>query len=367
MSLDSAVRAHAAHAAEPQLGRTIVSIQLLRFVAALAVVLYHAHLTFARDAAGHPWLLSYLFDAGASGVHVFFCISGFVMVYTSYCRDAGRFSASDFLVKRFLRIYPIYWLVAAAYLAFHAIVPGLGYHLSAGELAGALLLTPDDASLVIGPAWTLAFEMYFYLCFCLFMTLGLRTGLLAMTGFFLLCVASSVLLPGAPIAPLIRNPLLLEFVAGAWVGYVAIERPAWLARPARALLLLALVGFAATLLTGPERAPTLIAWGAPSVLLLAGAVGYEAGGRFPRRLGRYAYLGDGSYFLYLSHILLIDMVLLTPLSLLRGTTGGIVALTIVTTVAAVLIAVLAFDHVERPMLRLLRRHLLARRRAAPLP
>ena len=346
------------------LGRTVVSIQFLRFLAALAVVLYHAYEAASRGLASPPAALDYLFRMGAAGVHIFFCISGFVMVYTSFCRDVGPFTSGDFLLKRGLRIYPIYWLCAGAYLLFHFVTRSV-YPVSGGEVLGALALVPGYASAIIGPAWTLMFEVYFYLCFCVFMVAGLRTGLIAMTGFFLLCMVLRVVAPGVPLHPIMTNSLLLEFAAGAWLGWVAIARPAWLAAIWPAALLLGVAAFAGGYAFGYNRLPSAFVWGFPSLLVLIGAVGMEAAGRMPRAFARLAFLGDGSYFLYLSHILLIDMLLLTPLAWLCGSTVGVVTAALLAAAICAALSVPAYNHLERPMLRHLRR--LTRRRSTAVP
>lgn len=336
------------------LGRTVVSIQFLRFFAAFAVVLFHAHQALSRGIADHPAALAYLFGVGASGVHVFFCISGFVMIYTSFCHDAGPFTPGDFLLKRVLRIYPIYWLCAAAYVLFH-LAANSPYVLGPVEVLGALLLVPDHAAAIIGPAWTLAFEMYFYLCFCVFMLAGLRIGLIAMSAFFSVFIALGAALPQLALPPVMTNSLLMEFVAGAWLGWLAIVRPAVLARWWPVTLLAGTIGFAVAYATGYARFPSAFAWGVPSLLLLAGFVGLEASGRLPRAFASLAFLGDGSYFLYLSHILLIDVALLTPLTRLRESTGGVVAATVVVAIVCTLLSIVAYARLERPMLRRLRR------------
>jgi exopolysaccharide production protein ExoZ len=341
------------------LGRTIVSIQSLRFIAAFMVVLFHAHQAITRDAVGLPATgpLAYLFGIGAAGVHVFFCISGFVMIYTSYCHDAGPFSVRNFMMKRVLRIYPIYWLCCAAYLGFHYL-DGHAYALSAREVLGALLLLPLDAPKIIGPAWTLFFEMYFYICFCLFMSLGLRPGLIAMTVFFFGSIVARGLYPALPVLPHFNNQLLLEFVGGAWVGYIAIRWPGLLARVAPAALVAGIAGFVASGLFGYDRMPSLIGWGLPSLAILIAFVGVEAARRLPNGVARLAFLGDGSYFLYLSHLLLIDMLLLTPIKALGASDTGAVILSIAIAAGCAALSVIAFNRVERPMLRVLRRGLL---------
>src|ERR1700722_15456109 len=49
-----------------------------------------------------------LIEAGAVGVDIFFLISGFIMVYVSPPYRTGRRPAGDFLIRRLIRIYPMY-------------------------------------------------------------------------------------------------------------------------------------------------------------------------------------------------------------------------------------------------------------------
>ncbi|HEX2801677.1 MAG TPA: acyltransferase, partial [Phenylobacterium sp.] len=73
------------------------SIQALRGLAALAVLVFHA-----ADRAGGT------FGVGASGVDVFFVISGFIM-WVVTCRETP--TPARFLARRAERIAPLYWLV----------------------------------------------------------------------------------------------------------------------------------------------------------------------------------------------------------------------------------------------------------------
>lgn len=83
----------------------ILSIQYLRGLAALGVVLCHysAYLTL------NP-VLAAIFNFGQTGVHVFFLISGFIIVYS--LTDAGYKTNKffTFLIKRSIRIDPAYYL-----------------------------------------------------------------------------------------------------------------------------------------------------------------------------------------------------------------------------------------------------------------
>ena len=65
------------------------SIQVMRAIAALSVVLFH--------------LGVYGFSNGAAGVDIFFVISGFIMGATSL-----KLPAAAFVFKRLVRIVPLY-------------------------------------------------------------------------------------------------------------------------------------------------------------------------------------------------------------------------------------------------------------------
>lgn len=88
------------------------SIQWIRGVAALIVVVHHL-LLFFKDIG----IKTETFDFGAIGVDIFFIISGFIMVYITKDHD-GSFRASMFFFRnRFFRVMPVYWLITLVYLS----------------------------------------------------------------------------------------------------------------------------------------------------------------------------------------------------------------------------------------------------------
>src|SRR4051812_17970070 len=99
--------------------RTFVSIQYLRGLAALSVLLYHTRLEMAPPEPSEPFHL-YGF---ASGVDIFFVVSGFIMWTTI---QGARQSPLGFLRQRIVRIVPLYWLALALYLGVLWVVPGDG-------------------------------------------------------------------------------------------------------------------------------------------------------------------------------------------------------------------------------------------------
>ncbi|HEY8505877.1 MAG TPA: acyltransferase family protein, partial [Gemmataceae bacterium] len=106
-------------------------LDLLRFVAALAVVLYH--FTGFGGAGAWPDPAREIFPGVAAvtrfgylGVDLFYVISGFVILMSAWGRSPGEFG-----ISRLVRLMPAYWisvlLGAAVYALFrqgHG-VPGL--------------------------------------------------------------------------------------------------------------------------------------------------------------------------------------------------------------------------------------------------
>ena len=162
--------------------KTLQLIQLLRFVAAFLVVLSHsAYLLGLHQSVSAQ--LSYAFAFGNVGVHIFFVISGFIMVFTTFGPRAKQIGPTEFLRRRFVRIYPIYWIYAGLTLSIMA------QKLSGYEIAAAAVLWPPYSSTIIGQGWTLTYEVAFYLCFAAIIPMGMLRGLSALTITFVILVA----------------------------------------------------------------------------------------------------------------------------------------------------------------------------------
>jgi peptidoglycan/LPS O-acetylase OafA/YrhL len=121
---------------------TFRTIQALRALAAVLIVLIHSLQMWGErvdlSAPGVGW------QNGATGVDIFFVISGFVMVISSsHLRHVGR-AWLMFLKNRVLRIVPLYWLLTT--LKLIAVVFGGALALRSGLdlkfVAGSYLFLP---------------------------------------------------------------------------------------------------------------------------------------------------------------------------------------------------------------------------------
>jgi exopolysaccharide production protein ExoZ len=340
--------------------KTVESIQFLRFVAATLVVLVHTTIGLGEYFPGSiSKIFAHVAHVGGTGVHIFFVISGFVMIYTSFGRPDAKFSSSNFLTRRLIRIYPIYFIYAAFYLYFYYIFAA-GKNLSLLQFIGAITLFPGYSSNIIGPGWTLAYEMYFYLCFGVAMVLGLTRGIVTLTLFFLTAIASRVFFDTSqPTIHVLTNSLLIEFLAGAWIGYAVVNSVRISNRLAETMVALALAGFLAGIVFGYNHLPALLTWGVPSALLVAGLVFRESNGHISLPIRNYAFMGDSSYSLYLLHVVLIDGVIFLAIHLdgslkAQATTAGTVwwiMISLAITIYCVAVAYVSYEVIERRLVR----------------
>jgi exopolysaccharide production protein ExoZ len=286
--------------------QTVASIQYLRALSALAVLVFHV-----MDRRGGGFFI------GNAGVDVFFLISGFIMWMVTCTRET---SFKAFMVARLVRIVPAYWIVTLALVTAGLMAPDVfhQFRTSFGHILLSLLFVPHlnpagEAYPVLIPGWTLTFEMFFYVAFGLCLWLAARARLWAVTGLLLALVATGVAVQFGSVALRVyTNPLLLEFLAGLWLGAAWTRR----ALPGRAwglgLILLGVLAYVAVVAI-PLRAPPgagnfwrVMLWGGPGVLIVGGALAVEAHGGVPR-IRSLLLVGNASYAIYLLHGALITL------------------------------------------------------------
>ena len=341
----------------PKRSASVESVQFLRFLAAMAVVLFHGHQ--ASTAHTYQWL-GYWFDMGAAGVHIFFVISGFVIMHTSYDSCEKGMPTGRFLLKRFVRIFPIYWICCIAYLAYQNTF-GTGYDLPFWTWVGAIFLMPGDSSRIIGPGWTLSFELFFYLSFATILRLRALTAVTLLTGVFVATIAVGFILRFPGPLGIAHNPLILEFIAGCWLAYFYNRirfRSFGLGVASASLgILLFVVGA----LVDYRSIPLFIVWGIPSIFIVGGSLMMEQSGKLPASIDRLGRLGDSSYALYLIHVLIIAITLDFGLrSIVPLPPGQAIIVTLVLAVFCGILAAMIFELLEKPLLRWLRRNVVDR-------
>lgn len=312
------------------------SLQAGRALAALMVLLFHLGPTVRHYFGAAPLYVPF----GHAGVDFFFVLSGFIIT-AAHRADVGRPERlGRFLWKRFVRIYPVYWIVfLAAFAGAFRLVD-----LSPAAFLHALLLTPTGVAPVISVAWSLQWEVIFYLLF----------GALIVHPLLAAVALVGVVASGLPEAPMYMG----LFLAGVLAALVA-DRPERLPGRSLAALGAAIFGLACVhdVLSGVK--PT--AWlGVGAAVAIVGLVRAERAGHAFGGGQWMQLLGDASYSIYLIHYPLISAgcKLATALGL-RGPAWGMAVYPVL--LAATLLAGVGLHlAVEKPLLRRLNRRVQAR-------
>jgi exopolysaccharide production protein ExoZ len=280
-----------------------LTIQVLRAVAALLVVLLHAFETWGERvdpaAPGVNW------DNGAAGVDIFFIISGFVMVISSrrLVDQAGAWLI--FLRHRVVRIVPLYWLLTTAKIVAVLVLGGvvLRTSLDFKSVAGSYLFLPVTDSAghfrpVLPVGWTLTYEFLFYLLFAAALAMRVDVFRVIIPGLGLVAVAALVRTETWPAWTILFDTIVVEFMFGVMLAKWTLR--GFRLPPAIAGVFI-LFGFGLILIVPmiSENARVLT-WGIPAFVIVAGGVSLEpfVAPALPRWL---LTLGDASYSIYLSH------------------------------------------------------------------
>jgi len=135
----------------------------------LLVLLFH----FGNRPPGVPRFFTAPFALGWSGVDLFFVLSGFLITGILLDTRASSNYFSSFYTRRFLRIFPLYWLSLLVY--FHVALPFL-QHFTAWSIPGSSrelwywfylqnwLAGTKDVPVPLTHFWSLAIEEQFYIC-----------------------------------------------------------------------------------------------------------------------------------------------------------------------------------------------------------
>jgi peptidoglycan/LPS O-acetylase OafA/YrhL len=336
-----------------------IGIQILRGIAATLVVLHHS---LEESLAVSPHILpNWAISFGASGVDIFFVISGFIIYSVTYGQESRtQQSAISFLIKRFIRIFPLYWICLFVTLALWG--SGVFYRnlpVDGNIFACSLFLLPCDR-LIVYVSWTLVYELYFYYLFAITLCFrNARASILATTLIIVSGIFVGQILPEGALKHFLTNPIALEFCFGLVISYFIhspIFRGAWL----RYLWLpgLVLIAVAAILMenphdrtNGPANAVRFLVWGLPAVLVTLSFIKAPFASAAVNRI--LVPVGNASYSIYLTHpMTMIVFAFLMKHHVLKATHIPIVLPLAV--VIAVLFGLLAHYFVERPILSWLR-------------
>jgi exopolysaccharide production protein ExoZ len=317
-------------------------VQAIRALAANLVVADHSLLT-----AGVPYKeLAYIM--GAVGVWLFFIISGLIMQFTT-ARDAnGPAAAQTFLVRRLLRVAPLYWLFT---LVVVAQALARGREMTGEWIAKSLLFIPyidgdKQVHPILQQGWTFNYEMLFYVIFAFSLALPKR---FALTTVLVTLAALSVtsLTSYGVLWNTWSDPVILLFVAGIVIGLArsrGTPKPLghWMAPAILFSVGCIILALWLQPLYPPSALANGLAWIACSLVILSAAFFSPHPSSF---LGRtLERIGDASYSTYLCHNMVIY-----PVYRLIGHHLGTVGAVALMVICANIVGLLIFLYIEQPL------------------
>ena len=325
----------------------LLSIQFARGAAALLVATYHgARMMDLPRYAGHEGLGGF-FAFGYAGVDFFFVLSGFIIFFVHRADVGQPKSLPRYGWRRVTRVYPAYWLMLAVVTA-EALVKH-DPSLTVSHFLYSLFLLPDGSDPVLDVAWTLVFEILFYLVFAAAIVrrwLGVAVAIVWLA----LVVGVAPVPPGALFQTL-ASPLNLMFAMGMATAWLVMAGRVPFAR------MLAAAGLTAFLAAGLAENAGWFAWASPpahllfgacSAMAIAGMAAAELQGKL--KVGKVGeFFGGASYLLYLVHTLVIGAVLrgLEAAGLVRRIPDA--AILLLAVAASTCVAALFYRWFDRPV------------------
>ena len=336
------------------LPRHLPTLQYLRAVAALGVVYFHACVQVLR-VDGFQIFPKF----GASGVDIFFVLSGFVMWLTTVNKGTNAF---DFLRRRAVRIVPLYWPVTLFAAACALLAPHIlrSTEFDARHVLASLSFIPwwnpaappTSSELffpIVVPGWTLNMEMMFYVLFalCLFFPVKMRVALLAV---FITCIY----VVGEAVDPF-DNPLsfygdlkVFHFLAGVILAAYAVPYLTFSSAKAVTILVLSLLSICFIEYSLSARSALLAV---PAILIVASCVNLERVANVPKWTW-LEKLGDASYSIYLTHVFAIaGLRIAMKLSGVELNAWSAAAFVPISIVISALLGVVVHRSIEKPLIR----------------
>jgi len=342
----------------------IESIQIMRGIAAMLVVLLH--ISIKGGQYGNGALSGFI--TGGAGVDLFFIISGYIMCVSTIGR---HFSYNEFMLHRIRRIIPLYWLSTTIGLIIFFIWPQI-VNTSGGETSiwASYTLFPNGKRYLNSNGWTLSYEFLFYILFGILIHKGTYKAIQLSSVILMVLVAAGLLFSYQGIAfNFLTSNLYIEFVYGMACFYL-FDRKIMRSNTAMGISLCVL-GAALLVAEGVFNVPNQEEgrgwlWGIPMLLVFTGFLCLE--GFIKGSTGMLKKLllqaGNSSYSLYLFHPFTLSATAIF-LKWLHMDSNAYLFTAVLFTVTVVA-GYLVYLYVERPLVAVSKK-LFAKKRAVSLP
>ena len=322
---------------------------MLRALAAIAVVLHHAYPHYVAMGGNLP-LVGAVSQWGFLGVDIFFVISGFIMAYTTFNKERTFDNAKTFFKHRLFRIYLGYWPFFVMML--FELYWQNPQKLESLDLFGSFLLVNSNISQLLLPiSWSLSYELYFYILFVFTFLFSIRylQVLIPLFSIIILSLALYAFFNLEFSHSFFYSPFILEFFAGVLLYmYKEYIMKIWILFIAVIIVVIAYgYGIEHELKNGLSRVSS---FGVGSLFIVLSALILEEKNLF--RAGKtFENLGNSSYTLYLSHLIIIEIFYFSGLREVLTTQSEIISLSVLVLLLFTCIAfsLIYYRRIEKPI------------------
>ncbi|MEG4012277.1 MULTISPECIES: acyltransferase family protein [unclassified Microcoleus] len=338
-------------------------LQVYRGIAAVLVVMFH--LNEISTGILNQVTFFNLFQGGWSGVDYFFVLSGFIMVYVHRSALGKKDQLKSFLVKRAVRIYPIYWIITLTVLCFFIVIPGFAKNqdLGLGHVIGSLLLIPQNEQPILVVGWTLIYELYFYFLFSIAIWLKPKHSVPILSTWLFVTILHFLKIVTFPNSfvwlALVFGGMNLEFVLGCMAGYIVIKYNNKIGKYRWILFGIANLGYVILVMSASwgniefRRVPT---FGVLALMLIIAATSIDLKDS-PKIPDLLIFLGDASYSIFLTHSpLMLAMTKILQKANLGKYFDGFFAPAILA-LFAVVFGCIVYSFIEKPLTIYLRKNI----------
>jgi len=336
---------------EDHMRKQLNLIQVSRALVPLFVLLFHANemMDFYFDYN----FLGISVGTKSGGVYYFFALSGFMMYYIYHTKIGNKGIIKDFLYSRFIRIFPVYWILTLLILPIYFIIPGFGdgNEREFSTIMTSLLLIPRENEPILGVAWSLIHTVYFYLLFSLVLFKNSKISMAIIFIWSLLSVAFSlkILSSSHYLLNFFFNFNNLIFLSGVACAYCVSK----IRIPSAISIFFIIVGFSGFPLSWVNAELSFINLGLQmittlsSVFLILGLSSIDL--RKEITIPSFAkYLGESSLSIYLTHKLTLSLLCKT-ISIISFIAINNKVLSIFIIVISILVGCFVYSFIEKPL------------------
>lgn len=286
----------------------------------------------------------------SGGVDYFFVLTGFMMFYVYGGKIGNKEYYKTFLYNRFIRLYPFYWVLAIPVIPLLLFVPGLGSdNLDLFTIIKSLLLWPQEHGPYIFVAWSLSYNVFFYIVFALILGYSKKIFLYVI-GIWSISIGIFSLLPESIfIFEFIFSPYFINFIIGSIIASLIVKF-----KYHNFYIILLILGLSIFVFNWLNIIFIDIDINADFLylifasLVITGLSGIDLG--VSVRVNKFFnYLGDASFAIFLSHTLTISV--LTKTMDILGLTNklNLTFLGLIIFVGTIIIGCLLYQLIEKPL------------------